>query len=151
MSWKGDAATKAVLARRFQELQNRRLFYVWEVRRELPQAMLEVKGVENAAVEFNAFMKGKLKDAPPFNVYRNEHANRLNRALRASSDLSQLEIRVDDLLDQEESGRVVPLFSKQQFENLAFRSGSLVFDINQYAACELAKLAPVKAMLHFGR
>jgi hypothetical protein len=148
MSWSGDAATKAVFAQRFDELQKRRLFYVWQVRKELPQVAFEVEAVERPALEFEAFMEGKFKGAPPSNAYADERANRLNRALRASSALSDLAIRMADLLDR---NSIKPLFSGQQFQILAFRTGMLVSNMNQYAECQLAKVAPVKGASNASR
>jgi hypothetical protein len=143
--WKADRATQAVLARRLEQLQSRPLFYVWRVRTGLRKVIIEVKAVKDPAVEFNAFTKGDFKGVySAYSIYTNEAANRLNRAIEASSDLSDLDTRITELVDHEEARGQQSLLSPQQMSGLISRGALLVFDMNEYAGCQLAKLAPTK-------
>lgn len=143
-----DQATQAVLGKRFERLQSRPLFYVWRVRKELPTAMIEVRAVKDPNIELSVLTHGSSKFAymPKYSpsIYTSEAANRLVRALLASSDLADLETRIEDLLDNQGLPGNRLMFSEQQFMQIVFDNGSLVFDMNEYAECLLTRLAPTK-------
>lgn len=141
-----DASTQAALARRFDRMVAHRLFYVWQARRQLPDLIIEVQGVESPGIELKAASKGKFDKPFSLGMFANEDANQLLRALIVSSDLGELQASITDLLDHEELHNSDPLFSAQQFQTLGFRAGLLVSDMNEYAKCELVKIAPLKRL-----
>jgi hypothetical protein len=131
--------------KRGANLESRRLYHVWLVRHDLIEAQRSVEFI--LLDQKHAYARMEAGTAPksyqPMDVFTNDDARKLYRALNALEALSALQRSTSELLLLESQRRSDQILSDKQRINLYSRNLQLVFNLKMYMQCKLAKFAPM--------
>ena len=128
---------------RFHKLENRRLYFVWNVKLDLKKVI--------AAVDFilcdhdSAYKLWLDGNAPsnwsPIKIYENPEATKLERAAGSLYSISNLQMSLREFLIREEAHGADPLLSSEQYNKLQGQHLAPMTDMAFYIKCKLAKAA----------
>jgi len=129
--------------RRQNKLAQRRLYYVWMVRRDLPEALL---GLDFIVSDPAARMKAWFADKAPqfyFGIewFSEPEAEKLQLAIDEKRVLDKISRNLFELLIREEAHRADPILTVEQHSRLYGTNLLLSDDILRYMSCKLAKFA----------
>lgn len=130
---------------RHNALAARHLYYVWIARKDLVKLQDRIDYILNWQSVVKAWAQGQkpVSPAPNIhlnNIYKNEEANKLARAIDVIYDYDSFLMTMNELLIMERF-RTDRILSNEQYDNVLYKVLWIGNELERYMQCKLAKTA----------